>query len=629
MAAKYTDTITTDAGTALEGATVELLTGAGALVTTYTDDALTQNAATSRTTDANGLVELYVADGTYSVRTTYNGVVKTLANVELYDISTIASTSSGAVANKAQASAVGISGSAENMGTYTGSTIPDNETAKQNIQSLETAVETKARADAVGITSSATNMGIYTSPSLTDNQTAKQNIEELGGAVDARPTSATLAATGGAALIGTADFSGTTIPNGSNVQQAMQALETAVELRATSAALAAAGGSALIGHQYSGTGSTLRTTAAVINDLGLNVKGYGALGDGSTNDYTHFTDTLAQCVATGAPMFIPPGDYLWDLTSVGTASWDVTRTVRGAKRAIPIIGAGLGQTSIHITNGTSIAWQIASSSDWFDLTLEGFTVYGAMDIPLLVIGKNDYSDPVNMMAIKNVSVENSYNGTGNEAVRLNYITGGEAINLRCNSYSNGSGTNKGSALRIRQGEFLSFVGGAAGNAARGVDFTDGVSFGCTFIGQTYENSDYCFSNRSANSGAHTVMGSQFSNVATYAIYSSASLSGEPLTFIGNNYTPSGALVDPSNYSGVRIVHSRSVSTPSLPASTVAATNTTGHSVMVYIWGGTVTAVTVDGFAFGLTSGVFIVQPGSTIAVTYSVAPSWQWRNMQA
>ena len=179
MAAKYTDVITTNSGTALPGATVQLLDGSGSLVTTYTDAALTQNAATSRTADDDGLVELYVADGTYTVRQAYGSVTRDLANVELYDISTIASTSSGAVANKAQASAIGISGAAENMGSYTGSTIPDNETAKQNIQSLETAVETKANAAAVGVTSSAANMGTYTGTTIPDNETAKQNIQSL------------------------------------------------------------------------------------------------------------------------------------------------------------------------------------------------------------------------------------------------------------------------------------------------------------------------------------------------------------------------------------------------------------------------------------------------------------------
>ena len=121
--------------------------------------------------------------------------LKTTADAAAADAST-------AVNAKANASAVGITSGASNMGTYTGSTIPDNETAKQNIQSLETAVETKANASAVGVSSSAANMGTYTGSTISDNQTAKQNIQELETATEARPTSATLAASGGSSLIG-------------------------------------------------------------------------------------------------------------------------------------------------------------------------------------------------------------------------------------------------------------------------------------------------------------------------------------------------------------------------------------------------------------------------------------------
>lgn len=371
------------------------------------------------------------------------------------------------------------------------------------------------------------------------------------------------------------------------------------------------------------------STGLVAGLSSASVKWFGATGDGVTNDYTAFNRCKDSCVLSGAEMHIPAGDYLWDLTSVGTALWDVTRTVRGAKRAFPIIGAGLGQTAIHITNATSIAWQLATTIDWFDLTLRDFTVYGSFNFPLLVLGKNDFSDPINMVSISNVSVENSNTGSSNEAVRMNYITGGIATNLRCNSFSNGAGTNTGVALRLRQVEFMTFLGGSAGNADRGVDFTDGTSFGCFFASQTYENSDYCFSNRSANSGAHTVIGGQFSNVGTFPIFSSAFLTGEPLTFIGSNYTPAGALVDPANYQGVRIVHNRGVTTPAVPASTVSTTNATGVPILVYIWGGTVTAITIDGFSFGLTSGTFVLQPGSAISVTYTVVPTWEWKNMQA
>jgi hypothetical protein len=65
--------------------------------------------------------------------------------------------------------------------------------------------------------------------------------------------------------------------------------------------------------------------------------------------------------------------------------------------------------------------------------------------------------------------------------------------------------------------------------------------------------------------------------------------------------------------------------PAIPASTVAATNTSDWDMWVEITGGTVTVVSVDGTSVGRTSGLFIVRRGQTIAITYSVVPTaWKW-----
>lgn len=64
--------------------------------------------------------------------------------------------------------------------------------------------------------------------------------------------------------------------------------------------------------------------------------------------------------------------------------------------------------------------------------------------------------------------------------------------------------------------------------------------------------------------------------------------------------------------------------PTVPASTTPLTNSTGKKAVVYVSGGTVTDVTVAGAATGLTKGQFTVLNGQTIAVTYTVAPSWHW-----
>lgn len=68
----------------------------------------------------------------------------------------------------------------------------------------------------------------------------------------------------------------------------------------------------------------------------------------------------------------------------------------------------------------------------------------------------------------------------------------------------------------------------------------------------------------------------------------------------------------------------SVTTPAMPASTVAVKNTTGKQLSVTITGGTLTSVVIDGTQAGTVAGSYPLKPGSSISITYSVAPTWAW-----
>lgn len=64
--------------------------------------------------------------------------------------------------------------------------------------------------------------------------------------------------------------------------------------------------------------------------------------------------------------------------------------------------------------------------------------------------------------------------------------------------------------------------------------------------------------------------------------------------------------------------------PAVPASTVAYTNILNTDATAHITGGTVTVISIGGQATGVTSGTFRVPAGQTIAITYTVAPTWIW-----
>jgi hypothetical protein len=83
--------------------------------------------------------------------------------------------------------------------------------------------------------------------------------------------------------------------------------------------------------------------------------------------------------------------------------------------------------------------------------------------------------------------------------------------------------------------------------------------------------------------------------------------------------------------GVKVIYldgtSGNATAPSLPTSTTPLRNPFWRDCAVSVSGGTVTAITVDGVATGLTSGTVIVPSGRKIAVTYSSAPTWVWTKL--
>lgn len=66
------------------------------------------------------------------------------------------------------------------------------------------------------------------------------------------------------------------------------------------------------------------------------------------------------------------------------------------------------------------------------------------------------------------------------------------------------------------------------------------------------------------------------------------------------------------------------STPAVPLTTVPVQNISGVPFSVVISAGTVTLVTVNGTTVGTGDGTYTVPAGASIAVTYSVAPTWAW-----
>jgi hypothetical protein len=64
--------------------------------------------------------------------------------------------------------------------------------------------------------------------------------------------------------------------------------------------------------------------------------------------------------------------------------------------------------------------------------------------------------------------------------------------------------------------------------------------------------------------------------------------------------------------------------PTIPGSGTAQTNTFPYRVRIYVSGGTVNNIAINGTNTGLTSGMFELDPGEAITLTYTAAPTWTW-----
>ena len=71
---------------------------------------------------------------------------------------------------------------------------------------------------------------------------------------------------------------------------------------------------------FAATGSSTATSGSQAPENGrFNVKEYGAVGDGVTNDTEAFNKALAACAVAGGTCYVPEGKYLISASGISTA----------------------------------------------------------------------------------------------------------------------------------------------------------------------------------------------------------------------------------------------------------------------------------------------------------------------
>lgn len=206
--------------------------------------------------------------------------------------------------------------------------------------------------------------------------------------------------------------------------------------------------------------------------------------------------------------------------------------------------------------------------------------------------------------------------------------------VNCYSYLNGSyGFNVETSFEVR---YVSCRAGGAAVNMSSYPYTPGQSLGNTShgfvvlttvslayigcLGSKNGGSGLFISTVASGSGVIQVVGGEFSNNGTYGI----SAGFADVLAVHGHVIFSGNTTAAMRSASIDHPASGLVSAPAVPASTTALVNPYCVPVAVAITGGTVSQVQINGMQVTGTGGTYYLQPGNSITLVYTVAPSWSW-----
>ena len=372
-----------------------------------------------------------------------------------------------------------------------------------------------------------------------------------------------------------------------------------------------------------GTGALTRDLDAKTKENALSLLDFCSDNTGATDCSAAIGDWLAEGIALNKALYIPAGTYrsssqlVWNLHAV-------------ASRGINVFGDGRTASIIKFDAGVAYPnWEIIGNDtpgESIDYSrFEDFEVVGSTIGPLMQFGRDDFNDAMNEFQLNNLFIWNLSTAGTAVALKLNYFLNG-LVNVDANGGGFDTGTNTGSgyaALYCNQCFMNTFMG-SYGIDGNGIYLSRGFNVTNTFLNTDTEANTSDIRIDSANAVSNTWVGGQIS-LATYGINATAG-SGNKFINVNNAIVGAGTSFMPNSVGvWLETPNFNNVSTPAVPASGTARTNTTGQKVMVAVSGGSVSLVQRNSTGlFAATNVTVILEPGDSITLTYTAAPSWTW-----
>ena len=370
----------------------------------------------------------------------------------------------------------------------------------------------------------------------------------------------------------------------------------------------------LSGGNVTATGATAAQTMGARAAQHLSPLDFGAKCDGTTDDTTALNAWFGALVSTGASGELPPATC--------KANSALTWNMAGRASGIRVQGASQGASELDlsgVTTGTPLLFT-GSGTNLFYGHFSDFTVLTNINGPGVQIGVVGLTDALNGFSFHQIEFKNAANNAAAIALQVNGCLNCSFDNVTTNT--GGGSTNNsglGVSLEIKYAAFSRFMGSFS-SAATGLHLTTGYVFGNVFEAMDIENVNTGIVIDSVNAARNTFLG------GTYGAYTGLSFTAGSANVVSNpNISPYTGGTNLASTIGMWLqLIGVGVTTPAMPASTVATTNTTGREVLVIVNGGTATQVVAGGGTYALGQGTFLLKPGDTIAITYTVAPAWGW-----
>ena len=354
---------------------------------------------------------------------------------------------------------------------------------------------------------------------------------------------------------------------------------------------------------------------------------YCADNTGATDCTTGFNSALALALSSSRCLYIAAGSYKiasnidWNLHSNPSAGFCVIGNSRGNP----------GATKLVFTAATGASWLIhGNTSDSIVFGhIEHLAITGNTSGATLQIGNIALDDSLNELQLNDLFIANGSSSGTADALMLNSVLNG-FVNVVANGGGYTTSTHVGAgfaALDCNQCIFDMFMG-SYGNSGTGILLRNGSNYGNTFVSADMEAATSNVTINNSASVNNTWIGGTIS-LSTNGI---AAAAGAYNVFLNTYFNPTVTnKVSGSTGLWLKTPGYNFVSTPTVPASTVSATNTYGQTALVTINGGAVSLVSVNGagrFSVATNTYTIVLNPGDTVALTYTSAPAWVWSPLQ-